>query len=58
MLVGETEHWRLMFLFGWIGIVSLVLMRRNVPESPRWLILKNRKREADSIISAIEEAIK
>jgi hypothetical protein len=31
MLIGETEHWRLMFLVGWVGIISLMLMRKNVP---------------------------
>jgi len=43
-----------MFLFGWVGIISLFLMRRSVPESPRWLILKNRVEEAGDIIRAIE----
>lgn len=57
LLIGETENWRLMFLIGWVGIVSLLLMRRNVPESPRWLILKNRTVEATYIIDAIEEAV-
>lgn len=57
MLVGETEHWRLMFLVGWVGIASLFVMRRNVPESPRWLLLNNRPRSATAIVLAIEETV-
>lgn len=57
MLVGETDHWRLMFLLGWVGIISLFLMRRNVPESPRWLMLNNRPRTATAIVNAIERAV-
>jgi MFS family permease len=41
-IVGETSNWRYMFLFGLFGIISLLFMRRSVPESPRWLLLKNR----------------
>ena len=58
MMVGETANWRLMFLFGVLGILSLVLMRRGVPESPRWLLLKNRVSEARTIIEQIEAAVK
>lgn len=41
-IVGDTSEWRLMFLIGLFGIFSLFLMRKNVPESPRWLLAKNR----------------
>lgn len=58
MIVGETANWRLMFLFGVIGIFSLVLMRRGVPESPRWLLIKNRISESRIIIEQIEVAVK
>lgn len=57
MGVGETENWRLMFLVGLVGIFSLVLMRRSVPESPRWLLTKNRTAEARQIIERIEFAV-
>jgi hypothetical protein len=57
MLVGESEHWRLMFLLGWVGITSLFLMRQNVPESPRWLLLNQRPKTATAIILAIEDAV-
>ncbi len=57
MAVGETDSWRNMFLLGVVGILSLLLMRRGVPESPRWLITKNRHGEAQKIIEQIEFAV-
>ena len=54
MVVGDTESWRLMFLLGWVGIISLLMMRKNVPESPRWLLLKCKEEEANLTILAIE----
>ena len=42
-----------MFLLGWVGILALGMMRRNVPESPRWLLLKGYSQQARAIIDAI-----
>lgn len=57
LIIGETPYWRELFLVGLIGIVSLFLLRRNVPESPRWLISKQRHREAHKIIDDICETV-
>ena len=35
-----------MFLLGWVGILALGMMRKNVPESPRWLLLKGKNQKA------------
>jgi MFS family permease len=49
--------WRLTFLIGaGIGVVVLI-MRRYVPESPRWLVIHRRKREAEEIVSEIEKKV-
>jgi MFS family permease len=46
--------WRLAFLSGLpIGLLVLIL-RRNVPESPRWLLAQGRVGEAANVLSTIE----
>ena len=53
-VVDPAFGWRLAFLIGTaIGLVILV-MRRWIPESPRWLITHGRGREADTVINQIE----
>jgi MFS family permease len=46
--------WRVAFFVGAvIGIVVLV-MRRYVPESPRWLMIHEQEREAETVVDDIE----
>jgi MFS family permease len=53
-IVDPAFGWRLAFLIGTtIGLVILV-MRRWIPESPRWLITHGFKPEADKIVGEIE----
>ena len=53
-VVDPAFGWRLAFLIGTtIGLVILV-MRRWIPESPRWLITHGFGREADKIVERIE----
>ncbi len=48
--------WRLAFLLGAaLGLIAL-LLRRHIPESPRWLQARGRLREAQAAMSAIEAA--
>ena len=49
--------WRLSFVLGAVIGLAVLLVRRNVPESPRWLFIHGREREAEKITSDIERQV-
>jgi MFS transporter, putative metabolite:H+ symporter len=50
------DGWRWMFLIGGLGAALCWILRRRLPESPRWLEAMGRYEEADRIVSAFEES--
>jgi MFS family permease len=50
------QGWRVAFLVGPALAVVILVVRRNLPESPRWLITHGRVEEAEKEIQKIEEA--
>jgi len=46
--------WRLSFVLGAVIGLAVLLVRRNVPESPRWLFIHGREQEAEKIVKRIE----
>lgn len=45
VLVG-TESWRLMFAVGALPAVAVLMLRRSLPDSPRWLLAQGRVEDA------------
>jgi MFS family permease len=53
----ENLGWRLAFGIGAVLGLCLTLVRRKVPESPRWLFIHGQEEEAERIVSGIEHDI-
>ena len=49
--------WRLAFVLGGVLGLVILLVRRNVPESPRWLLIHGREDEAERIVDDIEKRV-
>ncbi len=56
-IVPEWLGWRLCFIFGAVLGIAIVLVRRFVPESPRWLMTHSRIEEAEEVVAHIERQV-
>jgi MFS family permease len=53
-VLGPVLGWRAGFLFGAVLSLAILAVRRNVPESPRWLLAHGREDEAQRIVTEVE----
>ncbi len=53
-VLGHERGWRAAFGLGAVLALAILLVRRHVPESPRWLLVRGRHHEAERIVCAIE----
>lgn len=56
-VLGPELGWRAGFALGAILAVAILLVRRDVPESPRWLLTHGRPEEALRIVERIEAEV-
>jgi MFS family permease len=52
-----SYSWRVAFLTGPALGVVILFIRKNLPESPRWLLMHGREEEAEAQLKQIEEAV-
>ncbi len=50
-------NWRVCFGLGFILGLAILIVRRHVPESPRWLFIHGRDREAEEVTRQIEREV-
>ncbi len=57
-IFAKDLGWRLAFGLGVFLGLAVLLVRRNVPESPRWLVVHGREDEAERVVQDIERRVK
>jgi MFS family permease len=57
-IFAKDFGWRLAFGLGAVLGVGILIVRRNVPESPRWMFIHGQAEEADALVDDIERDVR
>ncbi len=56
-VIDPELGWRVAFIIGGVIGIAVLLLRRFIPESPRWLMTHGRPEEASEVVAGIEARV-
>jgi putative MFS transporter len=54
LVPNYASGWRILFVIGALGALTILFMRRGLPASPRWLVSQGRTEEAGEVVAEAE----